>query len=119
MSKPTSPRHFEVFKKEVLLWLDKWGLNQWEVAFSHEPFNDDRAGIGYNLCGRTATFFLSTEWSGVVIPPSNATIKGSAKHEAIELLLAESYAIGKARYSTEDEHLAAHHALVRRLEKLL
>ena len=117
--KPTTAKHFEVFQKEVLYWINKWGLHQWEIAFTHEPFDDNRAGIGFDVGGRIATFFLSTEWSGEVIPPTNANVKDSAKHEAFELLLAEVYATARARFVTADEHTAAHHALVRRLEKLL
>ena len=116
--KKTTAAHFALFKKEVQFWIDKWGLHQWETLFKHEPFNDDRAGIGHNLCGRSATFFLSMEW-GDVTPPTDAAIKATAKHEAIELLLAEVYTMAKSRFVTDDELLAAHHALVRRLEKWL
>lgn len=117
--KKTTPRHFEVFKEEVLFWINKFGLHQWEIHFSHEPFNDELAGIGHNLVGGSATFFLSTEWKGKIIPVTNAEIRRTAKHEAIELLLADYYTLARNRFAREDEITAVHHAHVRRLEKLI
>lgn len=117
MSKLTTARHVDVFKKEVLFWIEKWGLHEWEPRFSHEECENDLAALRFNICGRVATFILATEWKRTAI--NNYQIKVCAKHEAIELLLAESHGIAIARYVTEDEFLSAHHALVRRLEKLL
>ena len=118
--KPTTAKHFEVFQKEVLYWINKWGLHQWEIAFTHKLLDGNiRASISYNQSGRVCTLFLNSEWDCDIRPPTNAEMKVSAKHEAIELLLADVHAIGKSRWVTEDELVAAHHALVRRLEKLL
>jgi len=116
VSKLTTARHFELFKKEVQFWIDKWGLHEWEARFLHDSRENDLAALSFNVCGRVATFILATEWD---VPVTNFQVKVCGKHEAIELLLAEYHGISRARFSTEDEFLASHHALIRRLEKLL
>lgn len=115
----TTTKHFEVFKTEVLSWVKKFGLTEWEISFLHKILDHERAALSFNICGRTATFMLTSQWTDTVEPLNNAAIKAIAKHEAIELLLGGVHGIAISRYATEDEFLAAHHALVRRLEKLL
>lgn len=118
MNKLTSPAHFALFQKEVLTWIDKVGLYEWEVVFLLDHLNDQSA-VRYNLLGRTATFIFPLFWTDAIVKLNISTVKACAKHEVIELLLAEVFSIASARYVSEEELGAAHHALVRRLEKLL
>ena len=118
MNKPTTARHIELFQKEVLFWVDKIGLPEWEIVFVHGPL-DAQSSIRYNLLGRTATFTFPLYWTDAIVPLNIATIKACAKHEVIELMLAEVFSIAAARYVSEEGLGAAAHALVRRLEKLL
>jgi len=94
------------------------GLLEWELRFFHEDLDTNLACLLTNLYGRVARVSFTSVWKDDM-ELDGVQIIMSAKHEAIELLIAEWSTIGRSRYSTKDEFGAAEHALVRRLEKLL
>ncbi len=116
--KKTTEKHLAAFEKEARYWIAKLGLTDWEVAFRREDI-ETRALLGVNYLGRCASFFLCKEWPGTIVPLTLATVRDSAKHEAVELLVSDLSTIANSRYVNEDEWEHSRHCLVQRLIKAL
>lgn len=119
MSKPTTAKHLAAFKKEALFWIDKWGLIDWEFAFIRGELVNIRAQVSHNMLGKCVTFYLTKTWTCPVTPLTMKAIRVCAKHEVIELLIADLTTLALARFVTEDELEHVRHTLVRRLEYIL
>ena len=111
--------HLAVFEKEARLWIDKLKLDQWELYFRLGSLENDKAQIWINYEGRVVTFVLSDEWKSDYFKINHSDLKNSAKHEAIELLMAPLTFLGSQRFLSEEEYNAAREEVVRKLEKLL
>ena len=122
----TTQKHFEMFKKEFLRWVDRYGLTGWKLDFEHgmsnynsSNGNEDRDGGAnawlkiHSVTGRLATVGLSEEVDDV------KDIKQYAFHEASELLLARLCFIAEARYCQQSEIEEERHNLIRILENVL
>ncbi len=118
----TTGKHLKIFKKEFLLWVEKFGLKEYNCFFHHESLeltnssNFCCANLHVDDNGKTATVTLATDL------PSYATlafIKTLAKHEAAHLLLRKLVWLGKCRYLGDGELQNEEESVVCRLEKVL
>ncbi len=117
MGYPTTKGHFRIFREEVLRLLEAWGLQDWKPYFRHQKIDEDaRAQCGTNLVGRCATFFLGLQWEE---EPTPEKVRDSARHEALELLVAPLECLARTRFLHDAEIRVEAHALIRRLEKIL
>ena len=113
-------KHFELFKKECQYWIDKFELNNWKVYFVLEEIGNDRfAEILPNLTGYVATIKLNKNYSKYGVENLIQSIKQSAKHEVIHLLLARLSVNGQTRYVNEDDIKESEEELVRKLENII
>ena len=116
----TTNKHFQIFKEECQKWIDKFGLSGWEVSFVHQTYSENTYATCFTaLVGMRATIYFTDKWDNEIRKISPETIKQSAKHEAIHLLLARLSDNGRARYINELEMNEAEEELVRKLEKII
>ena len=110
----TTKADFEYYKKCVQKWVNLFQLNDWEVDFEHK---DDLRFIGacsFDLCGRTATISLATNWEDTIV--SKKELNLTAFHEVVELLLVPYYSLSRDRKYDEDKHSEVSHQIIRTLE---
>lgn len=117
--KTTTGKHLSAFRKEALFWIERFGLNDYECEFARIKLDNTRAQVTHNYLGKTAGFYLTSEWTCPMTPLNMTEVRKCAKHEVIELLIADLSTVGQSRFVTEDEMMSVRHTLVRRLEKLL
>lgn len=118
----TTKKHFETFIAEVKRLMDKWELNNWQVAFEHKKMNTCNAKIRPQLCNYKASFAFSTDNDfDYVNHGCNKTeyIKRIAMHEVIHLLLSRLSVVGQSRYITDAELEEAEEELVHKIMHIL
>jgi hypothetical protein len=110
-------KHYELFKKECLLLMDKYQLNDYNVFFELKELENSDARTSSQICGNV-TYALNNE-----IQPfqydTNYFIKKLAKHEVIHCLIARFSILATSRFVSEEELNDEEEHLVRKLEKLL
>lgn len=79
----STERDFEKFKTECLKWINDLQLNDWDCVFVLEDIPDANARVRFQKGTRKATFRLAQERDGY------ESVEDSAKHECLELLLAD------------------------------
>lgn len=110
--KRTSKKDFETFKREFTRWQERLGLTEWRVRFHHERIDESMAAyIRADLEGRLVSVFLGFR--------IDHTIEEVARHEALELLVADMDNLASYRFVRHDEIEMARHSVIRRLERLL
>ncbi len=109
----TNKKHFQVFKKACVKWLDFFGLKDWSVHYGHKYDDENMASIVYNLTGKVATIYLTIDWD---IEPTKRAVERTAFHEVCELMLARLVICSRSRFITNDEIVEATHSIIRRLE---
>ena len=114
----TTTKHFQIFKKEARLWLDRLGLKDYSVYFLHsqDGREDSRAWIESDYNGKIASIGLSRDWSGD--PVTVKKVRKAAFHEVVHLLLANLVVLGQERWTVQGIYGAEEHAIIRRLEAL-
>jgi len=111
--------HFKKFKKYCEFYVEKFKLDNWEIAFDWiEDNKEGRAKVIPNISGYIATLYLSDEWYGYDKICDN-DIKNVAKHEVIHIILARLSENGNTRFLSIDDFKESEEELVRKLEKLL
>ena len=115
----TTKADFELFKKEVRKWVEKYGLNDNEIILDHRKM-ESLGYVSYNYIARLAHISLSKELINIE-EGFNKTkrIKEVAFHEATELLLIRMHHLASSRYIDADELDAETHAVIHRLQRLL
>ena len=117
MAHPTTSKHFEVFKKEVLRWLEIFGLKDWDVSIEHKEVEEDSRAICVSqVGGQLATISLSTDWD---IKPTDDNLQVHAFHEVCELLLSHMDSLARERTILPRELEVARHSVIRVLENVL
>lgn len=91
----TTEKDFERFKAECLKWIDRFHLNDWDVAFCMEDLRDANAEVSYQKGNRKALFRLGSECEAF------STIEDYAKHECLELLLADLAVLSSSFFSED------------------
>ena len=112
-------KDFEVFKKECKIWINKFGLYEWDILYSFEdvPESAGSTEVGYEGCWAIIT--LSTEYPNDDMLPKNPHIKKVALHECLELLLATFNILGKSRIFDESEFNHERHRIINKLMRIL
>ena len=113
----TTPKHFEAFKKYVWEWLGKMKVSGWDIYFDHLDLNNAYARTYYDHIGRVAIFKFCKEWDDR--PLNMKEISETAKHEVVELLIADYHSLALSRFVSEDALQIAREALVVTLTELL
>lgn len=116
-SNKTTQKHFDLFKKEVMKWVNIFGLKEWKIHFEHWDYDYDyKAYIKVNFDARTATFNLNTDYGE---PVTNEDIKTTAFHESCELLLVKLSQMAKMRFITLDDIEGETHSIINILQSVL
>ena len=116
----TTEEHFSIFKTECKKWIKKLELNDWKIYYIHEDLGPNLYGRCFtDLVGKVCSIRFAAKWAMLGIDDIEESIKETAKHEVIHLLLGRFSTISAARYITESEQIEAEETLVRKLEKLL
>ena len=86
---PTTPDQFAIFQEEAALWLDRFGLKEWQVFILHENLEDVGilAQCHWKTPSRQAKLILNTK---VDVAPSDNKVRVAAFHEVCELLLSQT-----------------------------
>ncbi len=109
---------FNLFCSEFKRYVEKFGLLEWELRFFLEDIGKVLSQILPDHLGRICKVSFTENWVDL-LPLTDAQIKETAKHEAIELLIADPYTMAVCRFVTDSEIETVMHTLVRRLEKLI
>jgi len=115
MTHKTTLKHFALFKKHVHVWLDHFGLKDWEIILSHSIPEDCKGALAaceVDMTSRFCTIYLNPKWNRAT---TDELIKNSAFHEVCELLLGPLDICAKARHITEDEIDSERHGVIARL----
>ena len=113
----TAERDFEAFKRAFTKYQKLFGLSDWKVRFKHGDSDEYYASIEPDFGQQTAIVFLNTNLP--VKDREFKDIKGSAKHEAIHLLLARLEGEARTRYTNPPAVTEALEATVHRLEGVI
>lgn len=121
MEKPTTVRHFSIFKKEFIKWQKEFGLVGWKVTFVHGKASlGVRATIYFDVISRQATVVLADTWETDFQDITEYEIKMTAFHEVMELFIERISAMvaGKIsnNYQCVEEEI---HSIIRTLETVV
>lgn len=120
----TTKTQYEYFKKRCLYYMEKFGLNQYDVQFEWKNLDEKNFDVACNWGDATycCIFYFDTEIENNIEDIKKdwrSVIDTSAKHECIHILLKRFSIIASARYVIKNEVEEAEEELTRRLEKLL
>jgi hypothetical protein len=113
-----TPKQFDLFKKEVALWVKRLGLFEWRLDVELDSDDKDCKVYGYcnsDWSNRTAGIALVEEWWH---KPKNVEVKATARHEVLELLMQPLWHVAIDREFDYDKGCATRHEVIRRLENL-
>ena len=118
MKHKTTKKHFEVFKKEVRLWIDRLGLAEWRLDVRHvDTDGNARAWFWADSEGMYAVIGLSPDWGSDNV--TQETLKSSAFHEVLHLLFASMTWAANERHVSKGYFEEEEHKVIRRLENTL
>jgi hypothetical protein len=110
----TTKKDFQMFKKECEVWIERFGLLDWDVHFFHDDLPEGMyAGTSGWYKPKNAEISLNTNVSKDYYSPK--CIKETAFHEVCELLLMELRIIAQTRYIQEEDIDHACHGIIQRL----
>ena len=110
-------KDFELFQSEFKKWQKLLGLTNYKVYFKYEELEETFASISVNLKDMVATVCLNS-----ILPDKDKAhkdIMGSARHEAIHLLLSKLEREASSRFTLEEDIYEEVEGIVHRLEELL
>lgn len=110
-------KEFETFQKEFKKWQYRFGCTGYKVYFHHKPIEGAYASITIQQSDMAANVIWNSASSEDSEPCKD--IKGSAKHEAIHLLLGRLVQNARYRYLAESEVYEAVEELTVKLEGLI
>jgi len=110
-------RDFVQFQKHFKNYQQRFGLIGYKVYFKYEPLENSFAEISVGPNDMVAVVTLNSRLPEKDKPLKG--IKGSAKHEALHLLLNRLAQRARYRYVHEEEIYEAVEELVIKLEKLI
>jgi len=108
----TTARDFEVFKKECELWVERFGLKDWDIVYKHQQIEYMGSTV-WDRQDRCADIILSTDFYSVKV--TDFELKSTAFHEIFELILADLFTLACQRSTTSEELHAARHAIIQRM----
>jgi len=110
----TTKARFNFFKKCFIEYKDRFGLLEWDIGYKIEDLGTSLASLTYRANECVATLRLSTS-----MPEGDSDLKGTAKHEAVHLLLANYDHIASCRYCSPEELIQANEEVTVKLTKLI
>lgn len=113
----TTKAQFNRFKQSFQMWVEAFGLKDYEVYFAHEPLVGAGATIAIDQNAKAVTVAMSSDIPKV--DHEHFSPEDHAKHEALHLLLNRIMWIGGRRCISESELQEEWERLVRVLEKVL
>ena len=113
----TTKAQFSRFKQSFQMWVEAFGLKEYEIYFVHEPLVGAGATINIEEDAKAVTVAMSSDIPKV--DHEHFSPEDHAKHEAIHLLLDRIRWLGACRYISESELQEEWERLVRVLEKVL
>ena len=111
-------KNFELFKKECWYWIDKLELNNATYRFYDGLREEDKKKYNGAIIERNIENLQADIWFDNKDKNIN-TIKETAKHEIIHVLLFKLYFLGKSRQFTYGEYEREEEELVHKLEKII
>lgn len=115
----TTQKHLDIFKKECQLWIDRFELNHFRIFYDHCQVKDCYARINHDVSNSVATIEFNKEWAMAGVDNLEESIKETAKHEIIHLLLAKLSTYGISKHYTKSDCIETEEELVRKLEKII
>ena len=112
----TTKKDFELFRAEFRRWQQGLGLTDFRCTFRHQPADGCFGSIRCDHVGKCATVVFASNIPDVD-RDAYSPIR-TARHEALELLLARLENIACCRYCFPDDISEERHAVIRRLENL-
>jgi len=109
----TTSAHLEGFRREFIKYQKLLGLTGWDVSFTIKELPNSLAQIHYVASDCNAEVFLNSSL------PSSTSLRKTAKHEAIHLLLARYDYIASARYIDAEELTFANEEIVVKLTDII
>jgi hypothetical protein len=110
-------KDFDDFKRYFKEYQKRFGLMGFRVYFAYEALEDRFGSVVVDVDTMTAKVSLANDLAEEQKP--FVDIKGTAKHEAIHLLLARVKNIALSRYIRDGEFREAEEELVYKLEELI
>ena len=115
----TTKAQFELFKKWCKHWAYRFQLNGWRFDFHLDDIGDNQAQVSRDFIGCVATVVLNTNILKLTDKTFNETIKNTAKHEMIHVLLGNHTALANSRFVQSDEIVKSEEELARKLEFII
>lgn len=112
-------REYTMFKAECEKWRARLGLLDWKIDYHFEEVEGGLAGINADFEGRRARVSLHPFQERVPKNEVQVSVKNSARHEILHLLLSELRWLNGRRLVAENQWDAAEHGAIRRLEGVL
>ncbi len=109
----TTKADFELFCKECYEWVKYFNLEEYEVVFKHSKIDGAYADTWTDAQSHQAVIRLNIAWPEA---PTELTIRQTAFHEVIELLLGRIRCIAENRYIQQREIDDAVHGIIMRLQ---
>lgn len=112
-------KNYELFKKECLLWVDRFGLNNWGLKFETIKGARNEKYLAYIRTdddSMLASVFFNIETNE---DRPIEDIKDTAKHEMIHLILARFSQLAKKRYAGADEIYSCEEELIQKFLKII
>lgn len=88
------------------------------IDFRHIPLEDAYARVDSNHSSRVVTMCFSTDWD-TIRPPTTESIKETARHEVVHLIVDPLNCLMHTRYLSQPEATYAVESVVRHLQDLL
>ncbi len=115
----TTQADLDIFEEEGRYWIEEFGLKDFEVFFIRRKLAILIASCEADYDGRTAVITLATKWSGKVIELNEENLRFTARHEIVELVLADMWHLIHASFKSLDEAHHVRESAAKRIEKNL
>lgn len=109
----TTKADFELFCKECYDWVKYFNLEEYEIVFKHTKIDGAYADTCTDAQSHQALIRLNVVWPE---SPTELTIRQTAFHEVIELLLGRLRCFSSSRFVLEREIDEAVHGVIMRLQ---
>lgn len=111
----TTKADFELFQKYCAEAIQKLGLTEWSVYYSHEELDGCYAQTRWKLTDGLAVIAFAKLWDDLR-PKTEGNIRQIAFHEVLHIVMAPLVAEAGDRFTNQDAIDIAEHLIIRRLE---
>ena len=109
---------YKVFREESLYWINKLGLQGWEVKFEEIKDEKSWARVRWNYKSQKAVIeFSTTGWQESDL--NIEAVKKTALHEVLHLLLGILWDLAEERVWDEEEFEKETHTIINKLINVL